>query len=361
MAERFDSTQTAGPIGWLEDDHRQLRAQVDRLAEQLEQLATAGRDQALRQRADAAEIETLRQLLNRVPALEEGLRQVQAEIGHVRAQITEQFTGQERAERTIALEVERLRLQISAVSHRLTGLADEVEPLPIRLQAINDHSRRHQDDLTVLRQIIDEAVRRQATLQSKVDLSTEQLHRLERELAVLSSEFAPLRREDEVLASRILLAMDLARQVEHKMAEVLVEEHDRRDLAERIEVLRAERPRVQHQLGDLEHGLSSLMERAEELGRLIRQESDRRQALVDRVARAEDRLLEIRQSAAEAIIQIWQVAEVHRRQEIATLQDQANDLRETLKRLTQPLAGSLSDEDAREPRAGIFGLPSEAG
>ena len=357
MAERVDPVQVAGAVEWLEDDHRQLRAQVARLAEQIEQLATASRQQALRQRADAAEIEALRHLLNRVPALEEGIRYVQADVGDLRAQVTEQVTGQERIERTVAVELERLRIQMAELSHRLTGLVDEIEPLPTRLQAISDHSRRQQDQLTAIRQIAEEALSRQSTFQGRIDAAIEQASRVERELAVLSNEFGPLHQADEVLAHRVQLAMELARQVQHKIADVVVEDQGRPELVERIEILRAERSRIQQQVGDLEHGLGNLIERAQELARLIRQESDRRQALVDRIAAVEDRVLELRQSATEAILQIWQMAEVHRRQEIATLQDQAKDLRDTLKRLTQPLTGGLSDEDARESGGKLFGPP----
>lgn len=352
MAERLDPAQS-GPdlpvssiLDWLEEDHRQLRARVGHLDQEVAALQVTSRDQALRQRADSAELEALRQHLNRVPSLEEGIRQAQEDIGDVRALQTQLSSAQERAERTSVLELERIRIQIAEAAQRLSGLVEEVQPLPIRLQALGDHTKRQQDHLTAVQQVVEEIVGRQASLQSKIDLSVEQARRVEQALGVLGNEFAPLRREDEVLASRIQLAMDLARQVEQKMADVLVEEQARRELAERVEILRVERQRLQQQVADLEHAIAGLVDRAEELARQVRQEIDRRQVVADRLAGVEGRLLDVRQTAIEAIIQIWQTAEIHKREEIVTLQEQAKDLRETLKRLTRPLLGGLSDDDA---------------
>lgn len=337
MAEqRPDPAQIAGTVDWLEDEHRQLRARVGRLEQEIEQLAAAGREQTLRQRADAADLEALRQHLNRVPGLEETIRLVQEDVGDLRSLLTRQTAAGERGERAFALELDRVRLTIAEISQRLATLVDEVQPLPVRIQALGDHGRRVQDQLTDVQRTVEEILGRQSTVQSKIDLSVEQTHRVEQGLAAVGGEFAPLRRQDEVLASRIQIAIDLARQVEGRMVEALAEEQARRELAERVEILRAERQRIQQQLADLEHASAGLIERTDELGRLLRQETDRRRTTDERVGQIEGRFLNVRQTTNEAIIALWQAAEERKRQEIGLLQDQAKALRDTLKRLTRP-------------------------
>lgn len=338
-AKRIDPAQVASTVEWLEEEHRQLRARVGYLEQKAEQLETTSRDVSLRQRTEGADIEALRQHLGRVPGVEEGVRQTQEDIGDLRALITQQADVLDRAERTFTLELERMRLHLAENNQRLMALADELQPLPIRIQALGDHSKRLQDLLTTVHQATEELTNRQAILQTKVDLSIEQAHRLEQGLSALNNDFAPLRRADEVLGSRVQLAMDLARQIEQKMAEILAEEQARRELSERVEILRTERGRIQSQLTDLEHSAGYLLDRSEELARQLRLEGDRRQALTDRLGTIEGRLIDLRQWANEAVIQIWQTTEQHRRQDISGLQDQAKQLRDALQRLTRPSAG----------------------
>ena len=335
MAERLDGTQLAGILGWLEDEQRQLRGRLGRIEQELEQLTASLREQVVRQRADSAEIEALRQHWNRVPALEEGIRQAQEEVGAIRALATQQTARQERAERAYLFQLERLRQEVVDLTQRLTVVADDLQPLPVRIQALGDQSRRQQDQIAEVQQVLEEVANWQAALQGKIDLAVEQNYRVEQGLAALSHDLEPLRHEGEQFTHRVQLAIEFARRVDQKMSEILGEEQSWRELAERVEFVQAERQRFQQQVGELEHATSGLAERAEELGRILQQEIDRREELGDRLNEIEDRLLDLRQAATEAIIQIWQTAENHKRRELATLQDQARELRETVRQITQ--------------------------
>lgn len=338
MAEsRVDPTLLAGIVDWLEDDHRQLRDQVAHLEQEVGRLAAGQRDQILQQRTAVTDLDGMRQQGLRIAPLEVSIRQVQEDIGDIRALLVQQSSALERAERGLSLELERLRIQIAELGQRQTVLSEELQPLPVRIQALNDHNRRLQDQLTALQVQADTLTGQQATLQTKIDLSVEQVHRLDQAVAGVSQEFAPLRREDEVLASRVQLAMDLARNVETMIAEVLAEEQSRRELAERIDILHAERQRIQAQLADLDHLGSVLQERTEELHRVLRIEGGRRLVLAERVTEIESRLLETRQSGQESVIQIWQAVEEQKRRDIAHLQEQAKFLRDALQRLTRPV------------------------
>ncbi|MCH8994366.1 MAG: hypothetical protein IH959_05280 [Chloroflexi bacterium] len=301
MVEESRSEVAVEGVGWAQDQLYQLKAQVGQLEQQFDQLqstATATAEQlrqmeaTLREAAlGAAQAFRLQEELNQTVALVVQVHDQQAEAKERLDVLTRQRHGDESRDQQdwtdVAKRVEQIERQVEQWHERQAGV-DEV-------------GRRFQEGLSLIHQQLQQIEQRLEASEGKGARGLEGANRAEHTLTQQAAAIEDLQREDETLAERTRATAEVARRLETTVSEQLQGMQRLEILAERIELHRAERQRLEDRALRLEEELGELRGRAEQQeqqqGRLSAQE----QGLASRLEALQEQVTEQRSVLVEQI------------------------------------------------------------
>ena len=257
------TAETANGNAWVQDQLYQVKAQTSQLEQQLAHLQSIvtqltetfqGTERSLRETAHGAALAfRLQEEINQSVALIVHLQDEQAELkvrvdDLSRLRETTQTRDQEEW-LDLVRRTDQLERQVAAWHDRQAG-ADEA-------------SRRMQEALSLVRHELQQIEQRLEAVESKAARALEGANRAEHTLSQTDATIMSLQHEDEAIAERARVAGDMAHRLEATLNQHLHELQRVELLAERIELHRAERQRLEDRALRLEEGLGELRDLAQ--------------------------------------------------------------------------------------------------
>jgi chromosome segregation ATPase len=259
-------TQHAAPPSptWVQDAIYELKADISQLQQQFAQvqaLAAAlgenarGMEATLREAALAAA---------QAPKLQDELNQAVGLLVQLQDQQAEAKERLDYLMRHRQTEDSRDSQEWSELARRIEQLERAVDHWHGRQAGVDEVGRRFQEEMSLARQRLQQFDQRLEGAESKAARALEGANRAEHTLTEAQAAILQLQREDETLNERTRVTADVARRLETTLAGNLEELRRVELLAERIELHRAERQRLEDRALRLEEELGGLRAKAEE-------------------------------------------------------------------------------------------------
>ncbi len=137
-----DTAEYQGIIAWLEDQRRQDRAEIARIALEVERLFSLVREQVGAGAELRAGLEAVRNTLVRFPLLEDGVRQARDQVAASVERLDSQ--GQQHAQAILsrAAEADRDRRRVAEVIGAIDEIQNAIQAQNGRIQVVGDEVRR---------------------------------------------------------------------------------------------------------------------------------------------------------------------------------------------------------------------------
>ena len=263
MVKEVASETQAGALGWTQDQIYQLKSQVAQLEQQLEQLTTmlTKTNDSLRTMATTLQEASLG--ASQTPRLQEEINQSAALIMQLLDQQAEADKRLDELGRRREVGEERDQQDWSEVAKRTEQLERQVLLWHDRQSGVDEVGRRFQEGLSLLRQQAQQMEQRLELAEGKAARGVEGANRAEHTLTQVEATILALQQEDEALTERSRMTADVVQRLEITQTENLEELKRLELLAERIELHRAERHRLEDRALRREEELQHLPGRPE--------------------------------------------------------------------------------------------------
>jgi chromosome segregation ATPase len=272
-----------------------------------------------------------------LPAVMEQMRQLTGLIDRIQDAEVLIDTKFEMLERQSGEERTRDQTEKNDLYRRVQDLERRAEGMGERQAGIDDAYRRFQEEVSRTHLTLQSLSQRLEAVESRSGRTLDALTRLENAHTETEAAIRALRREDDVLAERARLAHEVATRLEGELHTQQEEWRGLGLLEERVELLRAERQRLEDRLSRAE----GILEEA--VVRLERQE-DASNTLERRVSAHDQRIdtvhgtsLDHRRALSDQLLKLNQMLERMKRRQVDELERDVKELR------TQ--AGQLKSDD----------------
>ena len=337
MTTRADQeTAVRDALVWLQEQMTQVRDQMAHLQQEADD--ALGRLTSLQEQVD--EVHGGQAQAEQLGGAVGNLR---AEIGEVRelaAQLRERLSSadlrQEEAARQRDLEVERERQARTALAQRLDDLNETGTAVEQRMNVLVEAQRRYQEAAISLRQEADALRATVSGLQSRESTHAEALHRLEAGLGGLDARAGELEHIHEAMAERLQLAAEHGRQLEREIGAIVMPRLEGIDeVAEQMNVLRAERARFESRLQALELRLDRADEVVEEQTGMAAKLQGRLQGVDERLAQLQADLTGLNETVVTQMVRFGQTLERQKRRQMGDLEREIRELKQHATRLSE--------------------------
>ena len=323
-------------INWLNDQMGALKTQLSRLQQQGDQTQAALLDMNEKLREAEGGLRDLSGRTIGLPAMTEQLRQVSGLLDRIQDAEVLIDTKFDILDRQGSELRERDQSEKNELYRRIQDLERRAEGLLERWSGVDDVGRRFQEDLSRFHLQYQGMHQRLESVESKSARALESINRLEQQHTETDAAVRALRRQDDAIEERSRLAQEIAARVE---ADVHGHQEEHRTLpllAERVELLRAERQRVEDRttrLGESLEEARGRLERLEEAAGHIEQRQKRNDARVDH---AHASGLELQRSITDQLLKLNELLARMRRRNIEELDREIKELRVQANLLKQP-------------------------
>ena len=315
-----------GPIGWAQDQLYQLKARVGQLEQQLEQLQSSAVAISDSMRTIEGSLEVTGRDASLTPRLQEELNQAIALIVQLQDKQAEIEERLDALGRHRDVDKDRDQQEWSEVAKRTEQLERDVAQWHDRQAGVDEVGRRFQEGLSLIRQQLQQIDQRLEITESRAARSLEGATRAEHTLTQVDAAIQELQRADETTTERVRVTADVVHRLETTLGRNLEELKRLELLAERIELHRAERQRLEDRALRLEEEQQELHARAEqsdqERGRL----SGQQQGLTSRLDSLQEALDEFRSGLHDQMRKLINTQDRTKRRQIQELE---RELRET--------------------------------
>lgn len=328
----FDPKSDAIPTGqdltvWLHDQVSAIRASMGRMQQQGEQTQAAILDVNEKLRDAEGRIRELAAKTMGLPVMHDQVRQLSGVLERIqdaevlidtKFEILERQGGEERA---------RDQGEKNDLYRRVQDLERRTESMTERQAGVDDAHRRFQEEVSRSHIEYQGMNQRLEAVETKAARSIDTATRLEQAMSELEHAIRALRREDDVLAERARLAHDIANRLETELHAQQEEYRILPLLNERVELLRAERQRledrVSHAAESVEHNTTRI-ERQEEF---TTQLDTRMKAHDARIEHVHAVALDYRRSLTDQLLRLNLMLERMKRRQTEELDRDLKELR----------------------------------
>lgn len=326
MVKEVASETQAGALGWTQDQIYQLKSQVAQLEQQLGQLTTmvTKTNDSLRTMATTLQEASLG--ASQTPRLQEEINQSAALIMQLLDQQAETDNRLAELGRRKEVNEERDQQDWSEVAKRTERLERQVLLWHDRQSGVDEVGRRFQEGLSLLRQQMQQTEQRLELAEGKAARGMEGANRAEHTLTQVEADILALQQEDEAMTERARVTADVLQRLETTQTENLEELKRLELLAERIELHRAERQRLEDRALRLEEELQDLCGRTENSEQLQGKLSGQQQGLSSRLDSLQEMVEEQRKLLVDQIRKLTGTQDRTKRRQIQELE---RELRET--------------------------------
>ncbi|HEY3080734.1 MAG TPA: hypothetical protein VGM69_12635 [Chloroflexota bacterium] len=191
----LDGGQLHTIVAWLEDQRRQDREELVRLAAELERLGQAGREQAVQVVELRAQVDDDRTALQRLPLLDEALRDARDQLGLAVDRNDQQSQQVTQTLLLRAADAERDRKQVGDLVGQIAKLEDTVQGLEARVRMVADEARREKGRIQELPTELHGVGQRVGALVQRIEQVEERFRRIENLVAARADETDGIRTE----------------------------------------------------------------------------------------------------------------------------------------------------------------------
>jgi chromosome segregation ATPase len=252
-----------GPIGWLQDQVYELKGHVAQLEQQLEHLRATASDMSDNSRALQLSLQEAAREAAQVPRLQEEINQAAALILQLQ---DDQASTREQVDvvtRRRHDDDSRDQEEWTELARRVDVVERQVELWHDRQAAVDEVGRHFQEAVSQVNIQLGQIERRLEAVESKAARGLEGATRAEHTLTQVEAAILALQREDAAIAERAKVAGDVAHRLEGTINQSLQELQRLELLADRIDLHRAERQRLEERAVHIEEGLNAVREREE--------------------------------------------------------------------------------------------------
>lgn len=335
MVKELPSETQVGAIGWAQDQLYQLKAQVGQLEQQLEQVQVV--NSKLNESTHKVEGSLQEAILaaSQTPRLQEELNQAIALIVQLQDRQAETKERIEELGRSRGLDEDRDLEEWAEVVKRTEHLERQVDLLTDRQSGV-DESRRHQtEEVALLRQQLQQMEVRLDAVEGKSARSLETVSGAEQRLSLIDSTFEELRQQNEVIGERARVTSEAVNKVEHMLEQNLEELSRMELLAERIELHRAERQRLEDRALRLEEELQELHGRTDQAEHLQGKLGSQQQGLASRLDTVQEQVEEQRSILIEQIRKLTATQDRTKRRQVQELERELREMKQFIAELTR--------------------------
>jgi chromosome segregation ATPase len=318
---------TVETLNWLQDQLGQFKAQVGRVQQQHDQLQAAMLDVNEKLRDAEGRLREMTARTIGLPSMQEQMRQVSGLLERIQDAEVLIDTKFELLERTSHEERGRDQAEKNDLHKRLQDLERRVEGIGERQASVDEASRRYQEEVARAHIQAQQVNQRLETAESKVSRSIEALMRLEQGQADTDAAIRTLRRDDDALSERARLAHEVATRLETEMHAQQEQYRELPLLAERVELLRAERQRLEDRTSRAEESLEDARVRLEREEEFAQQLDVRMKAHDARLDHVHASTLDFRRVLSEQILKLNQMLERMKRRQAEELERDIKELR----------------------------------
>ncbi len=333
---RRDPSELREALVWLQEQMTQVRDQVARLQQDaddslsrlggLSELLSGVQERMLhqeRQQESMAEVRQESQLARETAAqLRERLAAMETHVGELERQRT--------GERDRQLEEQR------ELAHRIDEIVRVALAVESRLSLLDDGQQQTREALTAISGDVIELSDAATRLGGRTESLGDAVHRLEARGTLLEGRIQDGERADESLAERLLVIDGHVQRAVRQLDTTVVEElQSLHDLAEQIDVLRAERARFESRLQALEFHGSLADERGEEHRSQLIRTAGHAQSIDERILQIEAAIQNVSEQVVTQIIRFGQTQERQKRRQVEDLEREIRELKQHARRLTE--------------------------
>lgn len=314
-------------IGWLQDQVTQLKTGLVRMQQQNDQVQAATLDVNEKLRDAEARLREVTAKTVGLPTMQDQLRQLAGLMERIQDAEVLIDTKFEMLERLSGEERGRDQAEKNDLYRRLQDLERKSESLGERQSTVDEATRRFQEEVSRSHLRAQSEGQRLEAVESKTARNLDAVNRIEQAHSEIEQAVRTLRREDDVLAERSRLAHEVAARLETEMHAQQEEYRVLPLLAERVELLRAERQRLEDRTSHAEASLEDVrtrMEREEECSAHVEARLKTQDARLDHIHSS---TLDYRRSLTEQLLKLNQMLERMKRREAEETERQAKELR----------------------------------
>ncbi len=323
--EERQAAALASTVAWLEDELRETRAALSRLAQAFEQAQTQLGELTGRIHRVEDAVSAIPPQLTAIPRLDGQLAHIKDQLGAVQEQGLQTAARLTELNRELDAALERERQARNELTHRLEAVERQARASGSRFETVEESVRRTLEAVTLVRQRADEIARDVDGLEGRLGRLLEAGGRIEHEQARLAGELDGLHRQDELVLERVQVYAEMVKRLESQLALVAADVAVKQDVLEKIELARVETRRLEERLAALEAATEVLREQSSELERSIGLLEGRQKGFQERLAGLQSELAAQRNHVSEQFQRLHQLQERLVRRQIEDLE---RDLRE---------------------------------
>ena len=328
MVKEVASETQVGALGWTQDQIYQLKSQAAQLKQQLEQLTTIVTKTNDSLRTTATTLQEASLGAAQTPRLQEEINQSAALIMQLLDQQAETDKRLDELGRRKEVDEERDQQDWSEVAKRTEQLERQVLLWHDRQSGVDEVARRFQEGLSLVRQQMEQMAQRLELAEGKATRGMEGSNRTARTLTQVEANILALQQEDEAKSERSRVTADVLQRLQTKQAESLEELKRLELLAERIELHRAERQRLEDRALRLEEELQELQERAENSEHLQSRLGGQQQGLSSRLDSLQEMVEEQRKLLVDQIRKLTGTQDRTKRRQIQELERELREMKQ---------------------------------
>jgi len=321
-------TESANGIGWAQDQLYQLKAAVGALEQQSNHMQSIVTQLSDDMRAVEASVREALAGVQLGARLQEELNQSIALIVQLQDQqaaVNERLDALTRRENN---EDSRGEEQWNDVARKVDQIERQVAQWHDRQAGVDEVGRRFQEGLSLIRQELQDIQRRLEGTETRSARALEGANRAEHTLTQVDASILSLQREHENTSERVRVTSEVAHRLDNTIGQHIQDFQRVELLAERIELHRAERQRLEDRALRLEEQIRDLQQRSEaeeqHRGRLITQQS----ALGSRLDAQQEQMNEQRATIVEQIRKLTTSQERTKRRQVQELERELREMRQ---------------------------------
>ncbi len=321
------SETAVGPVGWVQDQVYDLKGRVAQVEQQLEHVRSASTELHESVRTVQAALRAIEQVGAQLPRLQGELNQAAALIVQLQ---DDQVASREKLEvlgrRRDEVDT-RDQQDVTDLTRRAEQLERRVEQWQDRQAGVEEVGRRFQEGVTALRVQLQRVEQRLEPVEGRAARALEGANRAEHTLTEVDATLLALKREDQSISERARVAADVAHRLEGTLSQGLQELRRLELLADRIELHRAERQRLEERVLHIAEETGGLQERLgvqeQEHGRLRLQQ----QTAGARLDAVEQRLEEQWAAVVQQLRRLISSQERTKRRQVSELERELREMR----------------------------------
>lgn len=258
MAQKAPPELALAEAGWVQDELHQVKTEAAHVAQQLAQLHSLVATIAEQHRTNEATLHDAALAATQAKRLQDELNQALGLLVQLQDQQVEASERLDELTRHRQSEEARDHQEWADLARRLELLERQVEHWQGRQAGVDEVGRRFQESTSIINQQLQQIDQRLEASEGKAARAIEGASRAEHTLTEAQAAILQLRSDDDALTERTRVTGDVARRIEATLSEHLQELRRVELLAERIELHRAERQRLEDRALRLEEALAAL-------------------------------------------------------------------------------------------------------